>query len=1060
HSGSGLVLNLAAADCAIRVNGRGTIQGGSVGAGATSFQIVPASGHTSFVMDSAFCTDQNSGYVRQEGGLKTSNPTGTPAFTYGTSHIRNVVDHSTFNMLETSSPSDDGALIESACCGANFFSLHADSGNAGGYPIIIGAGGVLKNACTTSGSTTITVPYGHLTAKYLGDTVTAGTSSGVSNLPGGATIVTAINSFTSMTVSQAATATSGGQSACTTPSLTGGSELTLHLLDLTAPTTTSISLHNLVSNGPGPGLQNVVVTGQTNGANLYTAYLESNSAVDTSTSQLYIGYPAGQVNFNGLYAPGPSNGGTKYGVESDTPYGWCMFGGLSNAGLLDQGVKIPAAPNTNTTYCKGGFTNTFNGTNLLPDTNFKQGSTYWTAPSGTTITSGAGASGDNAFTYTLSTTASGTIYIPVTAAIPNLQLNQTYTLGANINAANMTSGTISVQLCSTATCSVTYARGYASAAGTGVVSTTVNGSSFTGPYFVIVISGVAGSGTLAISEPFLVQGIVPAYVENDLGFGSSTNSGAAFSSVALSGGTPWTSSSSANSQVVTCPPGGTSGQFCGADGAWHTPSTGTVSGVTAGTGLTGGGASGSVTLSLSTPVAVANGGTGAATASANTAFGNFTGSAAAPAFTATTGTGSPVAAVSPTFTGNTTTFANNSASANYVVIQPGNSSNAELGGIQLNSAAATPVTEWYLEEDPSYNLKIHDQGATNPIDVFTAYVNGQTVINSQGTAAVAVNNTSNSGTGGFVVYEGGSNYNTAAFTVTSAGNASVPGTWTQKGITDETSAVAGGLVYNSSTSQQASSGLLTQYGLVYGGGASASPASMAACGANFPVVGQASAAPACSTIGWLSSATQWGIPYMSTATQMSTTAAMTNQALIRGNSSAPPTSSSVYDNGTDVFTTEPLYSSSGSTTLTPATGIGTTATSTGVAFPATYGSIAHVYRGRCHIVWQQIAAVSTVTFSIGNSVAPTAEYIDTTSYTGSTPVLYPTGGTPLNITSTTTTAVSSAMAPSNFGVDYHTDIDLLGSFTAAANAVTVYATSGSATDTVSIEPGSYCTWLP
>jgi hypothetical protein len=415
-----------------------------------------------------------------------------------------------------------------------------------------------------------------------------------------------------------------------------------------------------------------------------------------------------------------------------------------------------------------------------------------------------------------------------------------------------------------------------------------------------------------------------------------------------------------------------------------------------------------------------------------------------------------VAANAPTFTGNTTTFANNAASTDYVVIQPGSSSNAELGGIELNSAAAAPVTEWYLEEDTSYDLKIHDQGATTPIDVLTAYANGQTVINSQGATAVAVNNTSSAGTGGFVVYEGGSNYNTAAFTVTSAGNASVPGTWTEKGITAETSAVAGGLVYNSSTTQQASSGLLTQYGLVYGGGASASPASMAACGANFPVVGQSSAAPVCSTIGWLASATQWGIPYMSTATQMSSTGALTANALIRAGNSSAPAASSVVDAGTDVVTTEPLYSASGSTTLAPATGIGTSFASTGVAFPATYATTARVYRGRCHMIWQQITGVSTVTFGIGASVAPTAMYVSSNSSPGAYLAPY----VAANITGTTTTAISTAISPAAANTNYTTDIDVLGSFTAAANTITIYAESGSATDTISIEPGSYCTWLP
>jgi hypothetical protein len=195
------------------------------------------------------------------------------------------------------------------------------------------------------------------------------------------------------------------------------------------------------------------------------------------------------------------------------------------------------------------------------------------------------------------------------------------------------------------------------------------------------------------------------------------------------------------------------------------------------------GAASATSLSLTNPLTVSNGGTGAATASANTAFGNFTTSSAAPSFTATTGTGSPVAAISPTFTGNTTTFANNSASTDYIVIQPGTSSTAYLGGIQLNSAAATPVTEWYIEEDTNYDLKIHDQGATTPVDILTGYINAGTNINSQGTSAVTINNSSTgSGTGGFIVYEGGANYNIAAFTANSSGNASAAGIFTAGGI--------------------------------------------------------------------------------------------------------------------------------------------------------------------------------------------------------------------------------------------------------------------------------------
>jgi hypothetical protein len=163
---------------------------------------------------------------------------------------------------------------------------------------------------------------------------------------------------------------------------------------------------------------------------------------------------------------------------------------------------------------------------------------------------------------------------------------------------------------------------------------------------------------------------------------------------------------------------------------------------------------------------------------------------------------------SPTFTGNTTTFANNTASTDYVVIQPGTSGTAEVGGIQLNSAAATPVAEWYIEEDTSYDLKIHDQGATTPVDILTGYINSGTNINSQGASAVTINNSSSgAGTGGFIVYEGGANYNTAALTVTSSGNANVPGTLTAGGT------ISGGMGVSLSSATSIAATSFTSTGL-------------------------------------------------------------------------------------------------------------------------------------------------------------------------------------------------------------------------------------------------------
>ena len=136
---------------------------------------------------------------------------------------------------------------------------------------------------------------------------------------------------------------------------------------------------------------------------------------------------------------------------------------------------------------------------------------------------------------------------------------------------------------------------------------------------------------------------------------------------------------------------------------------------------------------------------------------------------ATTGSGSVVLADAPTLSGNTTTFANNSANSDYLVLEPGNTGNAEIGALEFATAAGS--SQWELRDDASYNVHLRNTGAATATDALTGYSGGQTVINSQGTASVAVNNTSTAGTGGFIVYEGGSNYNTQAFSVSNNGTA-------------------------------------------------------------------------------------------------------------------------------------------------------------------------------------------------------------------------------------------------------------------------------------------------
>lgn len=270
---------------------------------------------------------------------------------------------------------------------------------------------------------------------------------------------------------------------------------------------------------------------------------------------------------------------------------------------------------------------------------------------------------------------------------------------------------------------------------------------------------------------------------------------------------------------------------------------------------------------------------------------------------------------------------------------------------------------------------------------------------------------------------------------------------------------SGGIAYFSSTSAVASSALLTHYGLVYGGGAGAAPVAMAACGANFPVVGSATA-PACSTIGWLSSATQWGIAYMSSSTQMSTTAALTANALIKAGSSSAPSASSVLDNGTVVFTPEPTYMANG-TQLNGTSATSITSTSlatTSIAFPATYATTAATYRGQCHVSWEQATGVATVQFGIHTSGAPTHMSLTSVSYVGTTAVPFGTGTT--DITSATTTAATASLTPGTTATAYVTDIYVTLSAGAAANTITLYGLTSNGSDALLIEPGTFCTWLP
>ncbi len=129
-----------------------------------------------------------------------------------------------------------------------------------------------------------------------------------------------------------------------------------------------------------------------------------------------------------------------------------------------------------------------------------------------------------------------------------------------------------------------------------------------------------------------------------------------------------------------------------------------------------------------------------------------------------------------TLTGATTMQSNatldNGANSNQTLaIQPGSSAE-QIGAVQFNSFTGT--SEWQVRKDASNNLRVTD--AVNSLDRVILPANANTTINAgAGANAVAINNTSGSGTSGFIVYEGGTNNSTAAFQVSGSGNTTATG---------------------------------------------------------------------------------------------------------------------------------------------------------------------------------------------------------------------------------------------------------------------------------------------
>jgi NACalpha-BTF3-like transcription factor len=164
----------------------------------------------------------------------------------------------------------------------------------------------------------------------------------------------------------------------------------------------------------------------------------------------------------------------------------------------------------------------------------------------------------------------------------------------------------------------------------------------------------------------------------------------------------------------------------------------------------------------------------------------------------------------------------------------------------------------------------------------------------------------------------------------------------------------------------------------------------------------------------------------------------------------------ISENGSQVYTSEPIFGGNGSMLTTATTGIGNSSTSTGVAFPATGAIGAKFFHGICKIIYQQTVGISTVTWQVQTSAATTALYTISKDDSGSYRAPIYTGP----ITTATTTNISGADAPTAFGTNYDEDIDVIDNQTNVSQTISIYALSGSGTDTITIQPGSYCAWEP
>jgi hypothetical protein len=166
-----------------------------------------------------------------------------------------------------------------------------------------------------------------------------------------------------------------------------------------------------------------------------------------------------------------------------------------------------------------------------------------------------------------------------------------------------------------------------------------------------------------------------------------------------------------------------------------TGTDGDITGVTAGTGLTGGGTSGTVTVSLSTPVSAANGGTGLSSLGTGVATWLETPSSSnlAAAVTDETGSGALVFGTTPTLTDAKINLGIDPETASYTAVLANNSQI-----VTMNNASANTFS---IPTDASVDFPVGTQITVLQIGAgqttIQAVTAGTTTINSTGATANA-----------------------------------------------------------------------------------------------------------------------------------------------------------------------------------------------------------------------------------------------------------------------------------------------------------------------------------